>query len=183
MHDFIANTVFLGAMPTVSMMMLTWQMDGLLPLMEPGFAMERFAAAARFYERLCYTDPFLSCCNDATAVRAAVMCRLKDNVLLRLAAQLLLESELSLSLSPVPAAVCVHGAHLVLAPMHSSKVCLIIVSRMRDDVHAKVLEACVDDSPAQLDDLAFHLATLRKHAQHKRRQHGVQRVQPPGFSR
>ncbi len=56
-HDFIAHTVFLGAMP----------------------------AAARFYERIGYAYPFFAVCNDATAVRAAVTCRLKDNVLLGLA--------------------------------------------------------------------------------------------------
>ncbi len=47
--------------------------------------MERFAAAARFYERIGYKNDFFSVCNDATAVRAAVTCRLQDNALLGLA--------------------------------------------------------------------------------------------------
>jgi hypothetical protein len=64
--------------------MLKRQVDTLSPLVEPGFSMERFALAARFYEQLGYQHRFFSSCNDATAIRAAVTCRLQDNVLLGL---------------------------------------------------------------------------------------------------
>jgi hypothetical protein len=77
----LANTLFVGAFPQVSTM-LKRQMDTLSPLAEPGFLMERFAQAARFYEQLGYKPRFFTISNDATAVRAAVTCRLQDNVLL-----------------------------------------------------------------------------------------------------
>jgi hypothetical protein len=82
-HDFLANTLFVGGFSQIPTM-LKRQMDTLSPLVEPGFSMERFALAARFYEQLEYKHRFFSSCNDATAIRAAVTCRLQDNVLLGL---------------------------------------------------------------------------------------------------
>lgn len=82
-HDFLAETLFVGALPSITTTLKT-ELELLSPLVEPGFTMERFAAAARFFERVGYSHRVFLGCNDATAVRASITCRLQDNVLLGL---------------------------------------------------------------------------------------------------
>ena len=53
-----------------------------LPLVEPGFHMDRFAAARHFFDAVGYNHSVFTCCNDATAVRSCITYRAQDNVLL-----------------------------------------------------------------------------------------------------
>ncbi len=73
--------LMLGVFPQADTL-LARQAAGVTPLVEPGFCIARFQAAVRFYQNIGYPYPYFTVCNDATALRAAVTCRLTDNVLL-----------------------------------------------------------------------------------------------------
>src|SRR4051794_6358277 len=79
-HDFLAKTLFVGTLPQLSTT-LQRQMDKLSPLVEPGFSMERFALAARFYEQMGCKHRIFTSCNDSTAVHSALTWRRQDNAI------------------------------------------------------------------------------------------------------
>ena len=78
------HTLFDGALPSPDTV-LVHQFQKSSPLInEPGFTLERFECALKFYLELGYTLRFFHMPNDATAVRLGIVWRQRDNVVVGL---------------------------------------------------------------------------------------------------